>query len=111
MSNQKVLAKFKCSRVVNFEFGKEAHLNAVVGNDGDNSDYSKNTPNGELKIAISADVPAADYFQPGKEYYITFSEEKPVENAAPVAALSDATAAESGAPAPEQKTDEDKATV
>ena len=65
-------AKFKCNSVTNFEFGKQAKLSAVCGTEGENKDFTKATPNGQLEISISKDVPASDFFEPGNDYYLTF---------------------------------------
>jgi len=70
----RVKAKFSCSQVTNFAHSKEATLNAVYGKEGENADFTKATPNGSLKISISESTPAIDFFQPGKEYYLTFEE-------------------------------------
>lgn len=68
-----VKAKFKCQSVTNFgPGGKTAELNAVYGTDGENGDFTKSTPNGQLKISISNETPAADFFEPGKDYYLIF---------------------------------------
>jgi len=69
-----VKAKFKCDSVTTFAYGgKEATMSAVVGNNTeDNADFAKATPSGQLRISISPDVKAAEYFEPGKEYFLTF---------------------------------------
>lgn len=69
---KKVKAKFKCQSVQNFEHGKEATLSAVYGTEGENADFTKATPSGSVKISISKDVPASDFFEPGKDYYLEF---------------------------------------
>jgi len=69
-----VRAKFMCNAVIPNSWGNTttAHFNAVYGNEGDNADYSKATPCGNLSMVIDADVPAATYFQQGQCYYLTF---------------------------------------
>lgn len=69
-----VKAKFNCISVKIFQYGKEAELNAVYGKEGENADFTKATPSGNLKISISNDVPASMFFEPGKDYYLTFDE-------------------------------------
>lgn len=71
---KKVRAKFFCNSVVNHGHVKEAHLNAVYGEEGENADYSKATPSGHLSISIDIDTPAAEFFQPQKEYYLEFTQ-------------------------------------
>lgn len=74
-----VKAKFRCSRIEDHNFGhshgsRYVFFQAVYGTAGDNADYSKATPSGELRIQIDKETPAYDTFQPGKEYYLTFEE-------------------------------------
>ena len=70
-----VKAKFMCNAVVPNSWGNNsttAHFNAVYGTEGENSDYSKATPCGNLSMVIDGDVPAANFFEQGKCYYLTF---------------------------------------
>lgn len=69
-----VKAKFKCNSVTDFGGVKQAQMSAVYGKEGENADFAHATPYGELKINIDSGVPANSYFQPGKEYYLTFEE-------------------------------------
>lgn len=69
-------AKFRCNAVTDFGTQKQAQLNAVYGKEGENADFAKATPFGDLKINIDAGVPASNFFTPGKEYYLDFT---PVE--------------------------------
>lgn len=72
----KVKAKFTCSSVIPNSGGSTtAHFYAVYGNEGENKDYSTATPSGNLSITIDADAPAKDFFQQGKNYYLTFEAE------------------------------------
>lgn len=66
-----VKAKFKCDSVTNYEHSKEANLSAVTSGEG-NSDFTQYTPNGRLSITIFNDAVASQYFEPGKEYFLTF---------------------------------------
>jgi len=67
-------AKFKCNSVLNLEGGhKEANLNAVYGDNGENADFTQFTPNGDLKMQISPDTKANSFFTPGDSYYLDFS--------------------------------------
>ena len=69
-----VKAKFKCNSVKDNGYNKEAEFSAVYGKEGENADYSKATPSGTLKISIDKETKAADFFQPQKNYYLTFEE-------------------------------------
>jgi hypothetical protein len=69
-----VKAKFRCNFVTDYGWAKEANLSAVYSSTGENADFNKATPFGELKIRIDKDVAAADFFQPNKEYYLYFEE-------------------------------------
>lgn len=68
----KVRAKFTCSWVEELPGGKKAHLYAVYSNDGENADFAKATPGGNLSIQIDNETPAVDFFEQGKDYYLTF---------------------------------------
>ena len=70
----KVKAKFNCLSVKNWQYGKEAELNAIYGTEGENADFTKASPSVSLIITISNDVPASDFFIPGKDYYLTFEQ-------------------------------------
>jgi hypothetical protein len=67
-------AKFKCVSITDYGNNKQAVLSAVCGNEGENADFCRYTPSGELKITIDSGVPASEFFEPNKEYYLTFSE-------------------------------------
>lgn len=40
----------------------------------ENANFTKYTPWGSCEMGIDADAPAAAFFQPGKRYYVTFTE-------------------------------------
>ena len=67
-----VKAKFKCDSITSFEHCKKVDLSAVYSNVGENADFTKYTPSGNLSINIDNTSAASDYFNPGEEYYITF---------------------------------------
>lgn len=69
-----VRAKFRCNSVTDFGYNKQATLTAVYGKDGENADYAKATPSGELRISIDKEVKASEFFVPNKEYWLDFSE-------------------------------------
>lgn len=68
-----VKAKFVCNSVENYQYGKRAKLSAVYGKEGENYDFAKATPSGQLEIQIDNDVPASTFFEPGQSYYLTFT--------------------------------------
>ncbi len=75
-----IKAKFRCSEITDSRFGISDHFtqrrvkfNAVYGTEGENRDYSKATPSGQLEMQIDKDTPAYDAFVPGDEYYLTFN--------------------------------------
>lgn len=72
----KVITKFQCNSITNYEFSKQASFSAVCSNIGENKDFTKYTPNGELKINIDNETIASTFFQPGKYYYLSFEEAK-----------------------------------
>lgn len=69
--SKKVLCKFKCNSVKNFENQKEVSLNPVMGGSEENKSFSKYTPGGELRMMIDNETEAADLFTPGKDYFMT----------------------------------------
>lgn len=79
MDNQKkterpksIRAKFTCSWVQKNEGSVTAHLHAVYSAEGENADFAKATPGGNLSINIDNDTPASGFFEQGKDYYLTF---------------------------------------
>jgi len=75
MDNLTVRGKFKCTSIEEFENGwKTAKLNAVYSNTGENADFSKFTPNGNISITVTPETKAIDFYKPGKSYYIDFTE-------------------------------------
>ena len=75
-----VQAKFRCTTIVDTSYGgeyKQRHVkfSAVYGKSGDNATYSQATPWGEMTLQIDQSTPAYEHFQPGKEYYLTFTQE------------------------------------
>lgn len=73
----KVKAKFMCNSTEKHAYGgTTANLTAVHSEKGENADFANATPSGELKINIDKGVPAADFFEPGKSYYLFFEEAK-----------------------------------
>lgn len=71
MSNT-VRAKFRCNSITDYGTRKEVKASAVYGNEGENADFTKYTPSGELSMHISEETKAAEFFKPGEEFYLTF---------------------------------------
>lgn len=70
----KVRCKFVCEVVTSYEGSKTAKFRAVCGKEGENADFTKFTPNGSIEVMVMNDAPAANYFIPGKNYYVDFTE-------------------------------------
>lgn len=70
-----VRARFKCDSVEGDENAKQVILRAVYSDDPENPNhtFSKYTPYGELRMAIT-NPSASAYFQVGKTYDIDFKE-------------------------------------
>ncbi len=69
-----VRAKFSCESVEEFINSKRAHLVAIYSTDTkENEDFTKATPSGKIEIMISKDARAVDYFIPGNDYYLDFT--------------------------------------
>lgn len=73
-----ILAKFKCDGVDPYPTEGErtqetVTLRAVVDGSDENKSFSKWTPFGELKIAIT-NPDAFGFFKPGKSYYLDMQE-------------------------------------
>jgi hypothetical protein len=52
----------------------KVNLGAVYSHTGENKDFCDATPSGECWMNIAPGYPAADFFKPGKKYYVTFTE-------------------------------------
>ncbi len=72
-----VRAKFSCSSVEEFTHSSVAKFGAIHSSKGENADFADATPSGQLQITISKGRPAAEFFEPGKSYYLDFSEAPP----------------------------------
>jgi hypothetical protein len=81
-------AKFQCQRIENTKYaGGESSVlvfTAVTPYNSEDTAINKAfweaTPNGEIKITIS-NKKAVEQFQPGKQYYVDFTEiEEPAKN-------------------------------
>lgn len=69
-----VKAKFQCNSIVDLGYAMSVNFNAVYGTEGENADYSKATPCGNLNLNIDKETKAAQEFERGKFYYLTFEE-------------------------------------
>jgi hypothetical protein len=74
-----VVAKMQCQAVETREYSptyvqKKVELSAIYGTAGENAAFTKATPSGACWMNIDPDAPAAAFFKPGKQYYVTFTE-------------------------------------
>lgn len=76
---QQVRAKMECgSKVTDSDGNTLISLFAVYSNkDGsraeENKAFSDATPSGSVNLTITKGMPAADLYQPGKQYYVDFT--------------------------------------
>ena len=71
-----VRAKFSVESVVLFAGdSKKVNLRAVANKDGvpENKWFAKYTPSGTIEMTVD-NPPASDQFQPGKVFYVDFTE-------------------------------------
>lgn len=75
-----VVAKMACNSIETSRYDKagvltyvKVKLGAVYGTEGENKDFSNATPSGECWMQIDAGRPAAEFFEPGERYYVTFT--------------------------------------
>ena len=74
-----VVAKFKVAYVKSYETSAEVVLNPVYAGEGadpkvttaEDGAFWQATPSGELKMTVN-NIAAAEEFQPGNIYYLTF---------------------------------------
>jgi hypothetical protein len=67
-----IRAKFRCTQVTRNEYGEEVvDFQAAYGT-GENAQWSKATPSGQVHMNISTDG-AQGKFQPGKHYFLDFT--------------------------------------
>lgn len=71
---QKVIAKLVCNSIEELpsQNEKRIKLSAVVSGSEENKSFSRWTPTANLEMIISNETPAGDYFEQGKEYFLTF---------------------------------------
>ena len=74
-----VRAKMNCNVLETREYSdtyrqKRVSFGAVCGKEGEDKDFSKYTPSGECWMNMDPDCAAAEFFKPGKKYYVTFTE-------------------------------------
>lgn len=70
---EKVRAKFRCLSIEEDATNKTAKFMAIYGTEGENADFTKYTPSGELRIMIAKEAPASSFFVPGGDYYLDFT--------------------------------------
>lgn len=75
--SQAVVAKMKCNEVNStrapYSLTHKVKLGAVCGSEGENAAFTKYTPSGECWMNIDATAPALEFFEPGQDYYVTFT--------------------------------------
>lgn len=76
---QSVVAKMQCNGIESFRYGPgrstdKVRLGAIYGKEGENADFASATPSGECWMQIESGRPALAFFEPGKRYYVTFTE-------------------------------------
>lgn len=73
-----VQAKMTCNYLETTQFTHskqhKVKLGAVFSTQGENKDFADATPTGSCEMTINDGRPAADFFKPGKNYYMTFTE-------------------------------------
>ena len=79
MTITKVVAKMQCRAIDSTKHSAaytdhKVRLGAIYGKEGENKDFADATPSGECWMQINADRPALAFFEPGKKYYVTFTE-------------------------------------
>lgn len=80
MSNEltAVRAKMVCNSLGESPSGviSKVSLGCVYSNadSTENANFTKYTPWGSCELGIDADAPAAQFFKPGKRYYVQFTE-------------------------------------
>jgi hypothetical protein len=68
----KIKAKFKCDSIQHHSNGdKMTNFSPVDEKNGSNKDFSNGEPSGELRIYIEKGTDAINFFEPGKNYYLT----------------------------------------
>lgn len=69
-----VKAKFICTTVEDQPDyqQKVVSFTPVVSGSEENKSFAKYTPAGSAQLWISYETPASDFFEPTKEYYLTF---------------------------------------
>ena len=72
----KIIAKLRCDNVENLQQQEEKSicLSAVTSGSEENKSFSRWTPSANLSMIVSNETAAGEFFQPGKEYYLTFEE-------------------------------------
>lgn len=69
-----VRAKFICNSITQYVGNRSVQFQAVYGKEGENHEFSKYTPSGNLQMTIDPETKAYDAFEVGKQYYLTIEE-------------------------------------
>jgi len=67
-----VKAKFRCASVKDTGTQKQVELYPVHSGSEENKSFAKYTPGGTLNMTIDYETEAVNFFEPQKEYYLTF---------------------------------------
>lgn len=78
-----VRAKFHCNSIQDLGSCVSVKLSAVTSTDGDNKDFTQYTPSGDFQISIDKEAAAAEFFYPGKNYYLDISQAEKLLNQDP----------------------------
>lgn len=74
-----VIAKMNCNDVETRRWSKhqkpshKVSFGVVCGNSGEDKMFSDATPGGAMWLNISDGRPAINFFEPGEQYYVTFT--------------------------------------
>lgn len=76
-----VVAKMVCNAIDSSkqQYGNfnKVRLGAIYGTEGENKDFTAATPAGECWMSIDSSAPALQFFEPGAQYYVTFTKVPP----------------------------------
>ena len=71
-----VIAKFQCVGIEDHpEYQqKSVNFSPVINDCEENRSFAKYTPSGNIRMNISYETPASNYFKLGKDYLVNFEE-------------------------------------
>jgi hypothetical protein len=74
MKGNKVRAQLMCEKVSTDRYGSAVVTMAASYEEGANKDFTDYTPSASIEMMISKDAPAKEFFEPGKLYFVDFTE-------------------------------------